>query len=507
MIRRATAPALAVFALSVPAAWAAVSPEDVWDHWQRSATAFGATLSAEGVAREGDTLVLTGVRYDTVQTPGAEAQPIAWMRLAEVGDGTVRVTVAPEQRMTIATDAPDGTRIEIGYLLGADGFEGIVAGDPDRLDHQITADAFRLELTPPADETFSEARIEFGLTSAAFSYVSDLTDPAAPSVGGEGGAQGAAFAFSGTDHEQSVILATGTQGPVRFTYAGRPAAEGSAGETRSLMPYPVESTLTVSAEAGTLEVTLTDAEQRSLVVNGRTGPTRLESSTTGTAIEYMLEAAGLTTDIAGPGLVAPYHIEMAQATSNVTVPFGAVGQPGPFRYAVALRDLDLGAALWDRIDPTRAFPREPMTVAIDLGGTMYWTADVFSNPEAAQNMDGIPFEFETLRIDALELSGAGLSLAGTGKFAFAPGAMARLGKAAPAPGGLPVSGRVDLSATGVNGFLDTLVRANLVPAQQLMGVQAMIGMFTVPAEGDDALRSVIEITPEGRVLANGVPFF
>jgi len=42
----------------------------------------------------------------------------------------------------------------------------------------------------------------------------------------------------------------------------------------------------------------------------------------------------------------------------------------------------------------------------------------------------------------------------------------------------------------------------VLPQEQAMSARMMMGMFAVPA-GDDAMESTLEVTEEGRVLANG----
>ena len=50
--------------------------------------------------------------------------------------------------------------------------------------------------------------------------------------------------------------------------------------------------------------------------------------------------------------------------------------------------------------------------------------------------------------------------------------------------------------------MDKLVAAGLVPQEQLMGAQMMIGMFAKP-NGDDAFTSEVEVSGDGQVLVNG----
>ena len=64
-------------------------------------------------------------------------------------------------------------------------------------------------------------------------------------------------------------------------------------------------------------------------------------------------------------------------------------------------------------------------------------------------------------------------------------------------------GAVDLKLTGGNALLDTLVASGLVPAQTAMGARMILGIFAVPDAGEDTLKSRLEFTRDGSILANG----
>ncbi len=59
---------------------------------------------------------------------------------------------------------------------------------------------------------------------------------------------------------------------------------------------------------------------------------------------------------------------------------------------------------------------------------------------------------------------------------------------------------------GANGLMDTLVKLGLLSDQDMMGARMMMGMVAKPdpEAGEDVLRSRIDLTDEGHVLANGM---
>lgn len=496
MIRFAAIPALVTLSLSALPAEADVTPEQVWDHWQRAAAAYGGALTAGAVTREGDTLVISDMR--SANAAAADATPLAWLRLRQLDDGTVRMTAVPEQEIAVTFQGPEGEKVETTYTLASEALEGIISGDPDRLDHAISADLLRVTYPLPPDADFRDAEVEIALNGAAFTYVSDLGGPAAASLSGEGGARSASFALSGVDDEGTALVISGAQSPLRASYAAT-LPEGAD----MASAFAADTSLTVTTERGTLDMTATDTDDAALALQGGTGPARLSAVTADGQLEYSWSVADLSSEINVSGLAEPFTLRMAEYSSSFVMPIATSDTPGPFRFALSLESLEMSDSIWDRIDPVGAFARGPMTLAIDLGGTMRWTVDVFSNPQVAQTLDGAPFEVDALRLDRLDVAGVGLAVSGTGDFAIDADALA----AGSAGTGLPLNGTLKLTARGIDQFFQALIKAGVAPAQQLTGLRGMIGMFTVPVEGEaDTVRSEIEITPQGKILANGVPF-
>lgn len=102
-----------------------------------------------------------------------------------------------------------------------------------------------------------------------------------------------------------------------------------------------------------------------------------------------------------------------------------------------------------------------------------------------------PVELDSLKINQVRLAVAGAELSGTGDLTF--------DNAAPVP--MPL-GAIDLSLNGAKGLMDKLVTMGLVPQDQAMFAQMMLGVYAVPS-GDDAVTSKIEFKEGGQILANG----
>ncbi|VAW03775.1 hypothetical protein MNBD_ALPHA07-1000 [hydrothermal vent metagenome] len=64
-------------------------------------------------------------------------------------------------------------------------------------------------------------------------------------------------------------------------------------------------------------------------------------------------------------------------------------------------------------------------------------------------------------------------------------------------------GSLEFRLQGGNALLDQLAAANLLPAEQAVGIRMILSLLCQPGKGEDNLTSRIEMTPEGHIIANG----
>jgi PPE-repeat protein len=119
------------------------------------------------------------------------------------------------------------------------------------------------------------------------------------------------------------------------------------------------------------------------------------------------------------------------------------------------------------------------------------------DPNIAENMPDVPGELNALTINELLVSAAGAKLSGTGDFTFDNSDLATF-DGVPAP-----TGEANLELSGANGLMDKLIQMGLMSDSDAMGARMMMGMLAVPGEGEDTLKSKLEINGEGQIMANG----
>ena len=186
-----------------------------------------------------------------------------------------------------------------------------------------------------------------------------------------------------------------------------------------------------------------------------------------------------------PGL-PPFAGEMAASLVELSFPF--VEGAREMAVALSFEDLALGEGVWGLFDPGAALPRDPASLSLSLKSAV----DVLQNPLDPAAGLGMPFEFKSVTIEDLALSAVGVGLTGTGAADILN------------DGFMPMpAGQLEVQVTGLDALLAELPETGLIDASQLVPVRMMMGMFLKPG-GEDSYSSVIEMTEDGAILANGV---
>jgi hypothetical protein len=165
---------------------------------------------------------------------------------------------------------------------------------------------------------------------------------------------------------------------------------------------------------------------------------------------------------------------------------------------MTLRDLTVAQGLWHLVDPGKALPREPFTFDLLAGGEVTLPFDMVD--EAAWQRlavtPGLPFELNSAAVERLEVKGLGLAGQGRGTFTFDNADMTTF-EGFPRPEGM-ASGTVE----GAQALLDRLISAGILTPQDAMSARMAL-VFAFKPDGPDRAGSVLEVTPQGRVLLNG----
>ena len=493
----------AVFLCSFAAtsAQADLSAQDVWSDWKAYFTATGYEVTGSE-SMSGDTLSVsdTTLSFSVPEEDVTIAITLGTVTLTENGDGSVAIGFPTRMPVTIGGVVEGGERFDAVMSYTQSGLTMVATGSPEDLTYTYSAASAGLSL----DEVTAEGQ---SLPTESYRATLSMTN-----MSGETRVQGTDL----RSYTQNL-----TSGPISYdVFFESPDDQGTltlTGRTESLTAAS-DSTLPemmdpnnmaamilagfggkggVTFGAGSTNMAFEDASESFTYESSSAGGS-LTAGIGADGISYDITSNDASVNVAGSEIPLPISLTLAKFGFGLTMPVMAEEDPQDFALSITLGDFTISDLIWGVFDPTGQLPRDPATILIALSGQATLLANIM-DPKLAEDfgMGPPPGELNAVTLDTLEVTAAGASLTGEGAFTFDNSSGATLG-------GFPQpEGSVDLSLTGGNGLLDTLVAMGLVPEDQAMGARMMMGLFAVPGEGDDSLTSRIEINDQGHILANG----
>ena len=482
--------ALAAALLGGSAAMADISAEEVWQGWTSYYADMGQSLSAGTKTMQGDTLVISDAMMTATVPDGTLSLKVAEIRLREMGDGRVEVTMSEEIPLRMLGHPSTGENVDMGIKMTQSGLTMVVSGSAD-------------------DTTYDLSAAGLGLSIDGMK-VDDETVPMTinASMGGVGGTYRMASndlrQFTSDFHADRLdftVSAQDPQGAGSFSSTG--GITGLTGTSVATMPSGLDlSNMNAALQAG-MEVSGSFAYGGggySMDFADGQDTVALKADGDGGSVNFAMSKAGLSYGVEGganqvavqvSSFPVPIDISLAGSAFNLAVPVSKSETDQPFSLLVKLIDLKVSDGLWNIIDPGMQLPRDPATLIVDVKGAAKLLLDIMDPANAQALNRQPPGELTSLDVNEVELSVAGAELTGKGAVAFNnQGAMPR-----------PV-GSVDMQLIGGNGLIDKLVGMGLVPEDQAMGARMMMGLFAVKT-GDDTLTSKLEFKEDGGVYANG----
>ncbi len=488
--------------LFAQAAQADLSAQDVWSDWKEYLTSAGYNVSASE-AQSGVTLEVSDILLEMGMEDAVITVSMGAIEFVENGDGTVNVQMPAEMpfgyRFVSADEEVEDVSGNLIYTH--DGSPMVVSGDASGMTYlyetetaslilgELTFDgalmpddifALSVDLTDIASETvmtIADIRnYSQSLTAASVTYDVSFNDPES----GEGATMKGAL--QGLDFVGDMILPdvadpTDIAAMIKagMTYVGNFSFTGAATD--------------LQGNEGGNNFAMQTASQE--------GEFNVAFGAEGMAYDFVQNDT--TLNISGSDIPFPLSLEMAQLGMNFAMPLTKSDNEQDFALGVALRDFAVPEMLWGLVDPMGELPHDPATLVLDLSGTGKLFMDLTDDAQiaAVEAGEDVPGELHSLDVNELLLSVAGAELTGSGAFTFDNSDLDSF-DGMPAP-----TGEANLKLVGANTLLDKLVAMGLLSDEDAMGPRMMMGMFSVPGEGEDTLTSKIEVTEDGKVLANG----
>lgn len=468
----------------------AMTAQEVWDSWQQFAETYGETINVEQITQTPDGLVLSGVSYAMGEDGFGIAGEASDIFLTEQADGSVLITGAEETVVAMTTVGEDGEVFEMTFLQSLPDMEVLVTNISDGVafDYSILDMGFEI-----IDATLDGAAfplsmiVDVGVLEGSYSQTM-----AAPSFGVDYSVIDTSVQISARNPEDASKLEMEL---ILDSIVGTARSKGS-----------MESDKGVDAQGSTLfgpmdlhvDVSESpDAFVLDLLSEGGNGSGQVSD----TQMTYNVNYNPFEVSVSGAKIPLPeVSFSVGGISTTLMLPLAKSSVPQPFLFKTALTDFAIGTSIWNMIDPAEILPRIPASLVIDVAGLGNWFVDIL-DPEVTAS-DDIPGEIHALSISEVLLELAGARLEAQGNFTFDNSDLTTFD-------GMPrPTGALDITLIGVNALVDRLVQMGLLPADQAMGLRMMSGMILRPGNGEDTLVSKIEISPDGRVLANGqaLPF-
>ena len=137
--------------ISANAAFADVTPEEVWENWKAMRTAQGQTITSASEERDGDDLVITDVVLAVDDGSGTKFDvSVPEITLSDLGDGTVEITSSDEFPIVITTPGMEsGESVVVTLTMSAPEASTIASGTPDETRYDFDAPEVNITLTDP----------------------------------------------------------------------------------------------------------------------------------------------------------------------------------------------------------------------------------------------------------------------------------------------------------------------------------------------------------------------
>ncbi len=476
------------------AAQADVTADQVWENWKsqmmvngEDSVSIGAEESSGGVVTVRDLVI-------SFDDPEASFEAnFGDLTFTEQGDGTVSITMSDSYPMSITT--VEGAVINL--IASQEGLEMLVSGDPDAMNYEVSADTYTIALdnVVDGDVTFNgEAKVV--LNDLVSTY--DVTNGDLRNID-----------YAGSLASVDLLIDVQIPGGAGDYITGGGKIENMVMNATVAMPmdadfenpddmftngFAASGGYTVDNGAYIFDINAEGDQASGSVTMGETS---LTGEISNEIVAYDTSTKDVAVSVTTSQLPFPVEVGLSEYGVGFEMPTAKSDTPSPFGINLDFVDLTLNDMVWNLFDPGSVLPRDPATVQFALSGLAKPLFDMMDPAQQdAMNASDMPFELAELNLENLRIAAAGALVTGTGAFTFDNSDMQTF---APLP---KPEGDVVVEISGLNRLIDNLISMGIVRAEDAMGPRMMMGMFA-RSTGDDRLETKLEVTEDGRVLANG----
>lgn len=482
-----------VITVGASAAYAQVTPEEVWQNWQKLGASYGQAIVADSVVRQGDTLVVSNMKISMDQDGASLNGTLDEIRFRDLGDGTVEVTMSDVYPIQMKMPPEDGKTQELALTITQPGLKMIAGGNATETSYNFDGPTVNVAMQA-IENGKAVVGVDLALTAMVGKYLVKTAGETS-TLDSTVEAQGLSFQMNADENGNTATISGNLSG-LKVASAGNFLGVAAMEDMAQALKQGFSTTLDLGYGAGTFQIDAVEAGRPTkITATNESGHFKLDLN--GQALRYAAGGTGVNMVMSGADIPFPeLKISYGEAAFDFLMPIAASTEPSAFAALLRIVDLSVSDEIWGMFDPTATLSREPATVVVDAKGTAKLAVDLFDEAAMAQLAGGPPGELNSLDLTEIRAKFAGAELTGAGAFTFDNTDLTTF-DGVPAP-----TGKIDLVLKGGNGLLDKLVAMGLIPQDEAMGVRMMMAMFAKPGEGEDVLNSTLEFKDKG-FFANG----
>ncbi|MBL4811672.1 MAG: hypothetical protein JKX69_04765 [Rhodobacteraceae bacterium] len=495
------------------AAFADLTAEQTWDNQSAYLSAMGYSVNAVQ-SRNGDVLTITNLsaRLDLPLGVGFLTYSFGQLSLTENGDGTVTITVPDTQPIDVVVDMTiDGENavFTLSAEMATSNFSMLASGDPSTVTYVSTADttAFTSNNFEVIVDGERVMEIEEELDWAVFFQTANVNTTTVIDTSGSGVAVTTDTEMDQMIYDVSVNIEreidfqiVGGMGGITSHSAVTLPANGM--DLMNLSPA-LRARLSITSESEAFDgQSQTIIRENGTVISNQSQTVESQSSSFSfdqNGLSIFSSAQNVTTIVApSDDLPIEVVVEIGEASLDLSIPLLADTSLQAARFALRLADVNVSDEMWSMADRGNALPHEPVTIDIDVTADILLSHDLLDFVPLFEFLEdgGIPVELHGLTLTKFDVDGLGVIADATGAFVFDNNDLQTFG-GFPAP-----QGSAEVTVQGANTLMDSLVTMGMLGQNDIMGARMMMGMFA-NVIGDDIINSVLEVTADGHIFANG----
>lgn len=502
MLLRMTSSTLALLALAAPAL-AAVTPDQVWQDWLGYFEATGYTVTEGSREAAGATLTLRDVSFEAKSGDSNVSFTIPELTMQETGDGAVRSTYADQQDVKIAGTDPDGDIFDLTLHLSYPGNEMISSGEPGNITHAYNYPELTIAVqTLTTDDKTMELPITVNLVGST-GTLQGLGSADAPQWTARHKTENITVTAAVDQPEAKVDLDAKMAG-LEFNAAQTGGMKGNDGDFPAALKagFAGEGNFTLGATEAQFTVIDRSDEDDISEVRGTIGlgPTDAVYQISRDGLGYQLNYSDLDVELQAQPLPFPIRYGLESVNLDLQMPLMETELAQPFKLAFSLAGLKLGDQIWDMFDPAKTLNRDPANIDLDVTGQTRLTRDLLDtralegDDPMSIGADNNPFDLVELTLNQFGLKAVGATVAATGEM-----------RPSEEHGMDQPTGNLKVNFSGVAELIQVLAQMGLLPPEQVMAANAMIGMFTTEDPANPGGRAAeLVMNEDGSVFANGV---